>query len=78
MNYAAFSTAVRRRRIKQGLSQVGLAREAGLARATIVDLENGAVPIGLRLSTLVKISEALCVSPDVLFFELIRQDKTAA
>lgn len=65
----AFAIAIRRRRIRRGLSQEQLAHE-GIARSHVSDLERGLVDP--KLSTIIQLSRILEVRPSVLVAEVER------
>ena len=62
---ATVSENIKKRRKELGLSQEQLGEMANLSRATINMVENGTADI--RLSTLVRIAQALYTSPGNLF-----------
>lgn len=57
---------IKERREKLGMSQAELIRKTGLSRAQIAKLEAGTT-VDIKVSTLVKLSEALKCSPTSLF-----------
>lgn len=59
---------IREVRISKGMSQVELAKKSGVSRFTIIALENGSLT-NTHFTTLHKISKALEVTIDDLFFE---------
>ena len=54
-------------RKKTGLTQAELAEKAGLADRTYADIERGNV--NMRIETLLRICDALCVTPDTVLTE---------
>lgn len=54
-------------RKKLGLTQAELAEQAGLSDRTYADIERGNV--NMRIETLLRICNALCVTPDALLTE---------
>jgi transcriptional regulator with XRE-family HTH domain len=65
---ASLTLLLRPVRIEKGWSQTELARRAGVAAATISRIESGRVQ-GVGLGTLIRLADALEVSPKSLLAE---------
>jgi transcriptional regulator with XRE-family HTH domain len=65
---SALTLLLRPARIEKGWSQIELARRAGVASETISRIESGNVR-GVGLGTLVRLADALQVSPKSLLAE---------
>jgi transcriptional regulator with XRE-family HTH domain len=66
MYFAALGPLIRRARKEAGLTQAGLARQAGVARTTLNQLENGVFPdIGVKklMAILAIVGQGLAVVP---------------
>ena len=57
--------ALKNYRIKAGLTQEQLAEKSGVSRVTIANIERG-VTTDLKSSTILKLADALKISPQVL------------
>ena len=60
---------LRKQRIEAGLTQEQLAKKSGVSRVTIANIERGSQTF-IKSSTIIKLADALKVSPQVLLCPL--------